>query len=155
MRKQNQIITWLTALTISAMVVAGPFAYFLISYNHMLGILETEADIDAILITQVINANPEFWEFEQVRLNELLSRRLSEYPESRRLFNIRNMIVAESVKQLKPPVIRRTSNVWDSGAVVGRVEVSRSLTLILKESGFLAVASLSAGFALFTILYKL
>src|SRR5574341_2118258 len=108
MRPQSRIIAWLTALIISAVVFVGPVVYFLISYNYMVGVLETEADINATLITQIINANPEFWEFEEVRLNELLSRRLPEYPESRRLFNIQNMVVAECVNKLMPPVIRRS-----------------------------------------------
>ena len=155
MRKQSRIIAWLTALIIFGMVLIGPIAYFLISYNYMLGVLETEADIDSVLITQMINANPEFWEFEHERLNELLARRLTEYPESRHVFNKQNTVVAEYVDTLKPPVIRRSRYVWDSAMVVGSVEISRSLIPLIKKSGFLAAASLTAGLALFTILYKL
>ncbi len=155
MRRQSRIIAWLTVLVIFGIVVVSPIAYFLVSYNYLMGVLETEADINAILITQMINANPEFWEFEHVRLNELLSRRLTEYPESRRLFNHQNMVVAESVTKLNPPVIRRSHEVFDSGLAAGRVEISRSLIPLIKKSGFLAMASLSAGFALFMILYKL
>ncbi|HEX8947872.1 MAG TPA: EAL domain-containing protein [Dissulfurispiraceae bacterium] len=149
----SDIVTWLVALIVCVITVIVPIGYFLVSYEHLMGGLETEAEIKARIITQIISANPEMWQFEQVRLKEYLSHRPAKMiAETRRIFNIDNEVVAESADPLPPPVMARSVDLFDSGFVVGRLEVSRSLRPLLIRAfltgGFMAALGATAFFIL-------
>ncbi|MGC1456277.1 MAG: hypothetical protein WA946_13910 [Nitrospirota bacterium] len=150
----DQLITWITGIVIAGLVIIIPLGYFVISYNYLNGRLVTEAENNATIITQIISANPEYWEFEQIRLKEYLSHRpRSGEKEIRRLINNKNKVVAESVDDLKSPVLTRSFVVMDAGFVVGKIEISRSLMSLLKRSGLLLLLILPVGCGLFLAFY--
>ncbi|HEX9019866.1 MAG TPA: ATP-binding protein [Nitrospirota bacterium] len=156
MNKDKQtvrIIASLAAAVIGLVVIVFPLGYFALSYQHMAGNIETEAEINARIITQIISTNPEMWEFEQVRIQEYLERRPKKrFAETRRVFNRENGLVAESADVLASPVIKRSAKLFDSGADVGRIEVSRSLRPLLVRTGLLALFMLLLGAGAFIIL---
>ena len=150
----DQLITWITGIVIAGLVIIIPLGYFVISYNYLNGSLATEAENNATIITQIISANPEYWEFEQIRLKEYLSHRpRSGEKEIRRLINNKNKVVAESVDDLKSPVLTKSFVVMDAGFVVGKIEISRSLMSLLKRSGLLLLLILPVGCGLFLVFY--
>jgi len=67
--------------------VLAPAGYFFISHQYMLGTLDTQAELNANIVTSLVMANPTMWQFEQIRLAELLERRsVASVPEGRRIF---------------------------------------------------------------------
>jgi len=153
-RSVNLVLTLLAGIIIGGVLILVPLGYFLLSYHHEKGSLETEAVIKARIITQVVSANPDFWEFERVRIHELISERQNnEFPESQRVFNSRNELLVENVIVTKPPVIMESANLYDSGIVVGRVELTRSLYPLLARTGLLFIGMVPSGVGGFLVLY--
>lgn len=147
------IINWLSGIVIIVVVIIFPLGYFFISYEHMAGSLETEGRIGASQIMKIISINPYQWEFEQHRLQESLS----DYPrkgfaETWRTFNTKNEVVAESAGKVKPPVMMRSFEIMDSGVIVGRLEIYRSIRPLLIKSGLIVLLMLPIGFGAFLVL---
>lgn len=112
-----------------------PAGYFFLSYQNIVGALKTETEITSRILTQIISTNPEFWEFEDIRLKEYISHRPEgDIGEIRRVLNRNNQVVLESADKLPPPLIMEAINVMDSGVTVGRLEISRSLRPLLKKT---------------------
>jgi hypothetical protein len=104
-----------------------PLGYLFITYSTLIGELGTEAEINAWLITTIVNDNPALWRFEQPRIEEYLSRRSRNLdPEARRVFDLNNVQVAAVTDAPRPPIITRSAQLFDAGVVVGRIDVSRS-----------------------------
>ncbi len=129
---------------VSALIL--PVGYFVVSYGHLHATLETEAEINAKFVSRLISTNPELWRYETVRIEELLGHRpRSGAAETRRIYDQKNSLVAESVNRLQAPRIKATYEIRDAGEVVGRIEISRSLLPILLKSGILAIFGLGFG----------
>jgi two-component system, sensor histidine kinase and response regulator len=138
-------------LTIIATVVAAcialipPLGYLTRTYQSHITILQTEAHINARLISEIVAGNPE-WELEQARLERLLSQPvLNKAPETRTLLNRDGVVVAEVSARLAQPVLQEMADIIDHGGrKVGTLEISRSLRPAIHYAAFLA--------ALFTLL---
>lgn len=147
------IINWLSGIVIAIVVIIFPLGYFFNSYEHMAGSLETEGRLGASQIMKIISMNPYAWEFEQHRLQESLSDYPRKgYSETWRTLNTKNEVVAESVNKVKPPVMMRSFELMDSGVVVGRMEIYRSLQPLLIKTGLIVALMLPVGFGAFLIL---
>jgi two-component system, cell cycle sensor histidine kinase and response regulator CckA len=156
MEKKNYhigVITLLAGILTGLVVLILPLGFFLVSYYSMLHALDTEAEINARIVSSIIGSNPEFWEFEQVRLREYLARRpWKGVPETRRVLNAKNELIAESADKLEPPVVMQTHELADAGVIVGRIEIARSLRPILKQTGLIALLVFPFGLGAFLIL---
>ncbi len=131
---------------IAALVVLPPAIYFVVSYGYAAGILEAEAEINSRIVTGIVGANPDLWQYEQVRLSEYLSRRPRRGDaERRRVLDARGAVLAESADPLPAPRLTRSVPLFDAGVQVGTIEVSRSLRPLLVRSGILALAMLAVG----------
>ncbi len=149
----SRIITYISGALTCVFVVALPLGYFIISYQHMAGSLETEAEINADIISHVISLNPNIWRYEQIRLEKLLSRRPRlGHAETRRIVGAKNENIAESANVLKPPILMRSFELFDSGVSVGRIEISRSLQSLAMRTGMLALLGLFIGSVVFITL---
>ena len=156
MRSANTITRTTTKI---AVVLAGivalccPIGYYAISYEYLHGSLETEAEITAAAISQLISKNPYLWSYETYRLKELLSRRATMgYAMTQRILDMHNKVIVENAQPLNAPVLRRSSDLLDSGIVVGRVELYRSLQPILINTGILTLLGVSVGLMIFVTL---
>jgi two-component system, cell cycle sensor histidine kinase and response regulator CckA len=142
----TRIITWLAGIVMVLLVVIFPLGYFAVSYHYTIGSLETEAEINSSIISQIISANPSMWQFEKVRIGEYLSRRPRKgHDETRRVFKDGNELVAESADLLQSPVIMRSHDLFDSGEVVGSLEVARSLRPLLGNTFLLGLLMVPFG----------
>ena len=149
-------LIWLLGFFFVSVVVVVPPGYFYVSYTYMAGNLASEAEINGYIISQNISRNPEMWEFEHVRIEEYLSRRPSGgESETRRVFNKKNDVIAKSVSPLAPPIMTRTSPLKDSGVVVGRIDISRSLRPLLEETVVVALVVYLSGLGLYLVLRSL
>ena len=151
----TRTLTWLSGSIISIVAILFPLGYFLLSYQYAAGSIGVEAEINARIITQIISANPKLWEYEQVRVKEYLMRRSKKgYAEIRRVLNTKNELIAESADPLDPPVMMRSVELFDSGHVVGRIEIYRSLRPLVVRTVLLGLCMLPLGAVVFMIIRK-
>jgi diguanylate cyclase (GGDEF)-like protein len=133
--------------------VLAPAGYFFISYQYMLGTLDTQAELNANVVTSLVMANPTMWQFEQIRLAELLERRsVASVPEGRRILDRQGIIVAEHVDPMDLPIVWRHHDIYDAGVAVAKIEISRSMRPLVIETGLVAIGALFFGILVFVVL---
>ncbi len=154
MRKSStRVITWLSAVIVSVVVFVVPAAYFMVTYNFAAGSLQMEAEITASLISPLVSANPEFWRYEQIRLEGFLGRRPEgREPEMRRIFDDQNRVVAVSSDPISRPLLTRSAMLYDAGSSVARLEISRSLLPVVLQTGLISVFMLLLGAGAFLVI---
>ena len=152
----TRIISVLAGTVLALIVIIFPVGYFLNSSQYVAGSLETEVEITAKSITRIIIENPELWEFEKLRIEALLEARpRKEFPETRRVININNELIAESSDRPAGPVMVRSAALYDAGTVVGRIEISRSLRPLIVRTGQIGLLMLPLGILAFIVLHTL
>ncbi|MBJ6799577.1 putative bifunctional diguanylate cyclase/phosphodiesterase [Geomonas propionica] len=156
MNRHSQSIrrsTTLTAGILSAVLtVVPPAIYFVMAFSHMTGVIETEGEINARVVGTLVVANPKMWEFEELRLKELLARRSTDTAETRVLYNLKGQVIAESSDQVLRPLLSQAFPVYDAGHQVANLVVSRSLAPTLMVTTLLfCLGALAAGFTFFRL----
>lgn len=120
-----------------ALLIASsiPAIYLSIRYNYELAALNTEIEITADYFSRFINKNPDIWIFMEERLADLMARRSHpERQENRTLIDKNGHIIYGSNAALAPPIQVATHPIYDSGLVVGQIQISRSFRPILKDT---------------------
>jgi hypothetical protein len=149
----TSITTWIAGVAAVAVTLLLPLGYYAVSYQHLVGSLEAETEVSSHIITELINANPELWQYEQRRMEGVLGRRMRDnHTETRRILDRQNRLVAESANSLKPPLLTRRFDLMDAGVTVGKLEISRSLFPLLLRSGLAALFGFSGGVMIFVTL---
>jgi two-component system cell cycle sensor histidine kinase/response regulator CckA len=149
-------IIWLSAIIVVLFIIAPPLAYFCSSYQHMLGNIETEGKISAMIIMRYIRVDPYKWEFMDERLQDVLSNypRVG-YIERWRTLNTKNEVITESVNKVEEPFITRSFDLTNAGVMVGRLEISRSVRPLLIKAFIIGLFTLPFGVGAFLALYSL
>ncbi len=116
-------------------------------YRSTSSILSTEAEINARLVSQLVNVNPELWQVETLRLEELLRRRPGDRTaESRSVLDLQDRVISQVEDELASPRIETRAPVHDAGEVVGTIRIERSLRpLIAQIAWFALLGSVLAG----------
>jgi two-component system sensor histidine kinase/response regulator len=136
----ERLLTIIAGIVAAIIAVAAPVGYFISSYQSDLATLRPEAQINARLVSQIIAANADLWQFEQHRLTALLSHRsLKKTPESRTVFNAGGEVVVEARDEMRGPLVQETADLYDAGRKVGTLVISRSLRPAINFAAFLAV----------------
>jgi diguanylate cyclase (GGDEF)-like protein/PAS domain S-box-containing protein len=134
---------WLLTLLAGVTAAYLPLGYFGLSYQHRAASLQAEAEMNARIVSQLINRDPDFWQFENHRLEEILARRSgARQAEIRRIVDAGHRVVAVSADRLDWPVVTRAGKLLDSGRVVGELQVSRSLRDVVIGTAFAALLGL-------------
>jgi hypothetical protein len=157
MKSSQDSITYTTSAiaVIIAVVftIAVPAAYFMISHQYMEGSIDAEADLTARRIEGLVMANPKMWQFEEVRLLELLQRRRhQDLPETRLIRDSKGDIVAKISEPLSPPLLTGGQDIYDAGVRIARIEISRSLVPLIASTAIVASVSFLLGIIVFIIL---
>ena len=146
-------------LTIAAACIAAviaifmPAGYFAVGYQSEGMVLHTEAHINARLVSTIINANPQLWEYEEHRLENLLANRPDDgMREARTVRNLKGLVVAESRDALPWPLLEKNADVHDSGRKVGSLAVTRSLRPLLERTAAVALLAALLAAAVFYLL---
>ncbi|MDD2850625.1 MAG: PAS domain S-box protein [Desulfuromonadaceae bacterium] len=152
-RRITRVTTGIAGIVSVVVALLFPIGYYYVSYESIQTGVEVEAEITGRIVTDVINSNPDLWNVQQTRLEELLSRRTRENPQDiRRIFDKNHALVAESVIPLKAPLLRRNFDLLDSGATVGTLEIVTSLFPLLLRSGVALLLGLCCGAVIFITL---
>lgn len=117
------------AIILSALVaLILPCVYFLLGYQYQAAVLQTEVETNGVLVSQIINSSPEYWRYEQLRFEAILSGyHVLQHGEACRILDTAGTVVAQNAKRIDGPVVVRSHDLYDSGNVVGRIEIGRSL----------------------------
>ncbi|MFA7404549.1 MAG: hypothetical protein WC007_11165 [Pelobacteraceae bacterium] len=151
--KITSTTSWIAGLVAVAVALLLPLGYFTVSYQYLAGSLEAEAEMTSSLVTGLINSNPELWQYEQIRLEDLLAERMRDnHRETRRILDRQNRVIAESVTPMKPPLLTRRFDLRDAGVPVGTLDICTSLFPLLLHSGFVALLGLTCGAVIFVTL---
>lgn len=149
----ERTITWIASLVALAILLLLPISYFFVHYQAVRSEMHLQAETHARLVTQLINAAPEMWQFQTERLDELLSRRVGEGTvETRRVRDLLGRTVATNTQLLDDPTMMIGQPVFDAGREVGKIEVERSLRPALLGSGLAALLAALLSGAVFVAL---
>ncbi len=141
-----------TRLTLGLSLIMAlliPGGYLIMSYERQSAVLETEAEAAASFVSRLINENPDYWRYEQPRLEAFLSRRPFEtHHEIWRILDTNENVLAQRSDTVERPLVTRAHALHEFGKIVGRVEISRSMRpYLLKTFGLTAVGlAMGAGF---------
>ena len=143
-------------LAIAAMLaIALPAVYFGVRFAALGSTLQAKADVRAEAINRAIGTSPDMWRYEEHRLQELLVRLPVELvDEHAKIWTDKGELVAESRHALAPPVLSRKAQLFDSGTLVGEVEVQASLWSLLVQTGLSAIIGIALGAALLFLLRR-
>jgi PAS domain S-box-containing protein len=162
-----------------ASVVAGlialslPLGFLTLTLQSNLASMSEEAKYGAANLSRAISANPEFWQFEAHRLQELIKDMTeTTLPESRRVVDSTGRVIVQSLESTAPEehakhteaeevaeaaeaaefldpnhllVISRKAPLMDSGKVVGHYEVIRNWRPLLLETALVSLLGLFLG----------
>lgn len=138
----------------SAIAIIFPTGYFALAYKSHADSLQIRAQVKAGAITTlIVTKNPQLWPYQIQRLEELLSR----YPEpfdheKARVLDAGNKVLVNVGNPLDTPVLRQAYPVYESGRVVGRVEVERSFRDVIYGTVLAAFLGLLLGGFTYAIL---
>jgi PAS domain S-box-containing protein len=125
-------------------------SYFFVGYLNLDATLQTEAEANALFASQIIHSNPDYWRFEQIRLQEFLARRLIKtHNEIRRIVDLNNAMVAEHRDQVAYPFMMRSHDLYDSGRVVAKLEIVRSFRPLLGKTLLVGMVGYLLTFAIY------
>ena len=159
-----------------ASVLAGlialslPLGFLVLALQSNLAAMNEEAKYGAANLSRAISANPEFWQFEAPRLQELIKDMTeTDLPESRRIMDATGRVIVQSFESTDSEeharhteaeeaaeaaeffdphhalVISRSAHLMDSGKVVGRYEVIRNVQPLLMETLLVGLLGLFLG----------
>jgi diguanylate cyclase (GGDEF)-like protein len=152
-----QRITLALAWGISLLIaLLAPSTFFLVSYQSLQNSLKSQTELTVYAVNDIIASNPKMWRFEEIRISELLERQaFDRVPQAVKLLDDTGEEVAKNSIPLATPRTSLIHEIHDSGTVVGRVVVARSLRPLLKNTALVALGSIICGALLFYFFRKL
>jgi diguanylate cyclase (GGDEF)-like protein/PAS domain S-box-containing protein len=115
--------------------------------------LAFKAKVKATALSGLVAANPDLWMYQELRMSELLTQ----YPvpletESAQIYDLQNNLVGKGGKTPASPVVSRSAPLYDSGRVVGRVDVNDSLRAVIYGTGIATLLGMLLAAAVFVAL---
>ncbi|MFA5183018.1 MAG: ATP-binding protein [Syntrophales bacterium] len=142
----------LTAIVSLIVAVSIPAAYFAITYQHMEGSVNAEIALSARAIEGLVNNNPLSWQFEELRLQEILERRLAHDNRDKRIIrDMQGQIIAQTSEPVPNPSLTFSQPIYDSGAQVGRVDIYRSISTLIARTAIIGAGSVLSGIMIFLL----
>jgi len=152
-RDITKVIRWLAGVIATVVAVGLPSVYFAIACKSTASALRAEAEMYSRAMTDIVNANPDMWMFESVRIMGLLEHRLEGTSgDSRRVMDMEGNPIAATNGPVAPPALVRSCPIRDSGRPVGTVEIRRSLRPMLWNTALFALLGGIVGIAVFFVL---
>ncbi|MBU2026506.1 MAG: diguanylate cyclase [Proteobacteria bacterium] len=124
----TRIMKILGALVACIFAIAIPFWYYMLSVSEIRDTLTIESVFVAKSIEKVIQARPDMWEFENLRLQEIiLKTALHEKPCERIIRNAAGTEVVKTDLTTRSPIASVSVTLFDSGRPVGSFEAKHSI----------------------------
>lgn len=145
----------LSVSVFTALVI--PTGYFLTNYSNKAAIAQYKADLGAIPLAQFIYGHDALWQYQQLRLAELLEviDRTGEAIHTRIVDSRGTTVLDEGSSDLVAPTLVRSAPIVVSGTTIGRLEVSSSLRMLLVETALVSILSGLLGYGVYFALRTL
>lgn len=145
-----RLIRWVAVFTAAVIAIGPPLLYLHFGYLTAKGELTGEAQFKARQISQIINSNPQFWQFEDLRISALIGDEVTHTSHDlHRVVMTDGTVVAqhpEEVAETAWPKVTVSRHLTDYGSPVGRLELSHSLEGLIKGALTVGFISLMASF---------
>lgn len=144
--------TTLMALSIAAtIIVFPPVLHFYYGTQFENGVAESEAQLRARSISQLVGRNPKLWEFETLRIHELIE--IKAPGQKIVVENAEGEPVAQSGPDQVPfPFVIRSHAIHDAGRDVGQITVTHSVAGTARTSAIILLLSTIVGLIAFFFL---
>jgi diguanylate cyclase (GGDEF)-like protein/PAS domain S-box-containing protein len=140
----------LGALAASIFAVAIPAWYYMLSVSQIRDSLMIETSFHAKSVEMIIQARPDMWEFESVRLQEILSQTaIRGTPCETVIRNAAGTVVAKTDFAARRPAISASVVLFDSGRPVGSFETRHSIRTAVVFTALLGIFSSFLGFLIY------
>ena len=135
-------------LTVAIVVaVATPSVYFIHDYIDSAEQLTFKARLNAARVAQYIYTHGGMWQYQQVRLAELIQLPdTDEQPIRQKIYDQDRRLVLDEGTALGAPVMSSSVPIVVAGSTVGVLVVEESLRQTLYETGLVAIVCLLIGF---------
>ena len=135
--RTRKVANWLAGSISIVVTILVPLVFVSLNVTYVNGNLDSEVIINSRIISGMINDNPEMWKYEQLRFEEILSRRpKSGTKETRRIIDNQNNVIAESADNISFPYLKKSYDLKESGVTVGKIEIYRSWRPLLLNGLF-------------------
>ncbi len=150
-------IAAMTGAVAGFIALAPPALYFTIDYRYQLATMRAEAVINARVVSDLVNRNPDLWQFEQLRLEELLRAQAAdgERAEDREIFDLEKKSLGKVATHLALPHVQASAPVFKAGRHVGLLTISRSVRPLLTLTLFIGLFSILVGITVFYLVTTL
>ncbi|HEY6254762.1 MAG TPA: EAL domain-containing protein [Xanthobacteraceae bacterium] len=128
-RRLLNAIALIVAITAAISIPGG---YFVIGYTHTAGILDFKAELNAGTIARYIYTHAALWQYQRVRLSDLLEQTGKDKGERKRVLDAAGRRVVDQGDDLAAPTLVRGGPIVVAGETVGRVEIETSLRELLR-----------------------
>jgi PAS domain S-box-containing protein len=165
--------TRLASIVAGLIALSLPLGFLVLTLQSSLAAMSEEAKYGAANLSRAVSANPDFWQFEAHRLQELIKDQTeTALPESRRVVDATGRVIVQSFESTEfeegahrteaeeaaeaaeaavsldpqhPLALLRKAPLMDSGKVVGHYEVIRNVRPLLLETALVALLGLFLG----------
>ena len=147
------VITAFAATAAIMFAIVMPTAYFVSVHTARHSEIAAEAKLASTVLTQLASDNAELWTYENARIQGLLMLLgTPPEPEQRIVFAANGALIVSQGGDAIAPFMAATSPVYDSGIIVGQVEVRRSQLGEIKIAGAIGVLAALLGALGFVVL---
>jgi len=145
LRRLVSAIGLTVAITVA---VATPSMYFIHDYYETAEQMTFKARLNAARVAQYIYTHGGIWQYQQLRLSELIQMPVTdEQPIRQIIYDQNNRLVLEEGAPLSAPVATRSVPIVVAGSTVGSFVVEESLRESLYETWLVAFVASLIGFA--------
>jgi diguanylate cyclase (GGDEF)-like protein len=132
-----------------AISIGFPAGYLYFGYERERATINGELELQAQRISQLIGANPEYWQFETHRIGELIRRRgESQERHLHRVLDKNGELVAQSPDAAPVftwPPLRAEKTLYDYGQPVGTLQMTHSLQAFYERGMLVTVLAALGG----------
>ena len=127
--------------------VATPGMYFIHDYIDVTATMSFKAQLNAARIARYIYTHDDMWQYQQLRLGELIQLPESVKQQARqKIYDQANRLVFDDSAPVDTPIVARSAPIVVAGSTVGVFVVEGSLRETLYETWLVAFVSTIIGF---------
>jgi two-component system, sensor histidine kinase and response regulator len=146
MKRSGQAVagftTTLAAIVAALLAVVPPVGYFTLAHQYAAGAAQARAQAAASLTSEFLGGQPETWQFQVHRLEEILQRVATKAPDDEyRILDLHGHLLLGLGASPRWPIVVTAAPLFDSGVRAGTVEIAQSLVPLFVRAALIAAAS--------------
>ena len=152
-RGLRNLVTWIAAGIPMLVAAVIPLGWFMAGYAYETSRVTTTSELAADEISKFIYFNPEFWQFDENRLAQVMSSFVRRGSALRlRIVNNEGRQISQIGEQPLWPAVMFGTNLNDGSNIVGRIEFWHSFRGLVKDSLIAGVVGIPLALLIFATL---